>query len=180
MKQTKIGSLTVILLFSAWILRGQGWVKNYHTGLNMYASVASRDNGFVSVGSFSTSRFDTLLPLSVIKADSNGNIIWKKDFNDINARGIYYSDYPNVFQIIQGNDNGYIIGVCPENSQSTRLFKLDEAGNIVWSRQYVVWNNQKNKQLIGNKTRTNYCLHSNYQMLRIANNGDLNRVQNRR
>src|SRR6478735_7462659 len=76
----------------------------------------------------------------IVKLDANGNIEWDKTI------GGDYTD--ELFDIIQTNDDGYLVGgysgspISGEKTQSSRglddywIVKLDNAGNIQWDKTY--------------------------------------------
>ena len=182
MKLTKILGLVAFMLFSGVLLRGQGWIKEYQspTGkLVSTGSVASKNNGFASVGYVFTSN-TTLPALAIIKADSNGTLIWQKFFNDIL---IQYSSLKagsgvDSLNIIQSNDDGYIISISHQSPLNSIILKIDELGNQVWLKQFIIGNAGQPVQIIANKEKTNYCLYDGRKLLRVNNSGTLIREDN--
>jgi uncharacterized repeat protein (TIGR01451 family) len=172
MKQSKILWLIIFLLFNDSILWGQGWIKEYQgSSGQLFAknSVASRNNGFLSVG-FSINGSSTApVPLSIIKADSSGMLVWRKEFDTIRVNGDFSIE---TFQIIKGNDNGYIV-VITNRFSNTRILKIDEFGSQIWYKEFNFENNNGlATKFIANKAKTNYCLYASHKLLRIGNNGD--------
>jgi len=103
----------------------QNWQKNY--GSNTYFSdiIEGSNGNFVIIA-----RTDD--KLEVLKADKNGQLIWRKSFSDVgfNSSSRY---------LIAKADGGYLI--CGYKSISGRgfdgvVFKIDENGNKLWEKTY--------------------------------------------
>jgi hypothetical protein len=105
------------------------WSRNYDLGYGL--SVAARniyltpDEGFFVIGSCSSPSG----PFAM-KLDKDGNAQWAKVY----SRNVQYST-PQVFQsaIIDGQGNYYILD---DYSPRGCLNKLDNSGNLLWTRQY--------------------------------------------
>ena len=73
MKQTKIGWLMAFLLFSGFLLRGQGWRRFYDndsTSTTMFDAIPSKTGGYLlNVGTANGQ------PYGVIKTDFEGRVI---------------------------------------------------------------------------------------------------------
>ncbi len=73
----------------------------------------------------------------IYKVDSNGNLIWQRNYN-LN----YYIGWYNY--IIESHDNNYIaVGfrTKAENDTSKGLItKIDTSGNLIWEKEYVLYN----------------------------------------
>ena len=63
----------------------------------------------------------------LIKTDSEGEIIWQKNYSEPGLCDIAYSIYPT-------NDGGYILGGTSANLWKLLIFKIDQAGNIEWRK----------------------------------------------
>jgi hypothetical protein len=87
------------------------------------------DGGYVLVGS--TYSFGIGGDILLIKTDANGNIQWSKIYGG--------SDYDWPYSLDRIADGGYILA-GPTHSFSTSadifLIKMDENGNVVWSKTY--------------------------------------------
>ena len=182
MKLTKILGLVAFMLFSGVLLRGQGWIKEYQspTGkLISTSSVASRNNGFVSVCRVFTSN-TAPYTLAIIKADSNGTLVWQNFFNDILTQfnGLKTGSGIDSLNIIQSNDDGYIISISHDPPLNSIILKIDELGNQVWLKQFSIGNAGQPVQIIANKAKNNYCLYDGLKLMRINNSGTLIREDN--
>lgn len=113
------------------------WVKKYfHTATNIAWDLThTQDGGFIMVGGgCSGENF-------AIRCDTEGNIIWQKQFRDTSTFG------GSAFNIsYAGNDNYYIAGMnlSINNDFNNILFKINGAGNLLWFRKIIMdgpdWN----------------------------------------
>ncbi len=62
----------------------------------------------------------------IFKIDSEGNIVWKKSFPDLD----YY-----LCSIIKVDNDNYLIS--GNNSKNSIIIKIDSSGNIIWSKKIV-------------------------------------------
>jgi hypothetical protein len=117
------------------------WNKSY--GGNNYESPVSAlqtpDGGFLSLGwtrSFGAGQRDWYL----VKADSLGNQEWQKTYGTSANEGGW-----GVTALIDGN---YILTGGKANSSSTQSYgvlkKVNQAGDLLWSKDYVFENNYSN------------------------------------
>jgi hypothetical protein len=127
MRQSKLLSLVIFLLFSSVILRGQGWMRTYQTPINSYPFyfnkvVETPDKGFIIAASQGG--------LHLVKTDENGKLIWQKR---------HYSESNfNVYDLIFYGKNRFIVtGNIIDTLTNTRntgvILCFDEKGEIVWS-----------------------------------------------
>lgn len=98
-----------------------------------YSIHETSDGGFVVVGvtnSFSSTNINDI-NIWVFKINSQGDIIWQKEYGVPNA-----TDY--AFSSIQTPDGGYIIiGFTTASGMGDLLLmKIDSEGNIVWQKVY--------------------------------------------
>ena len=99
-----------------------------------YTIIQSSDNGYVLAGwtnSFGNGNEDVY----IVKLKSDGSLEWQ--------RVIGTSDKDNGIYVIQSQDGGYIIvGYSRVSSPSLRdnayIIKLDNSGNLVWSKTFVL------------------------------------------
>ena len=91
MKQTKILGLTMILLFGALVLRGQGWDKIYPS--NLYATAQTNANALAEAKNGDFIAAEALLTgLNLMRVDKDGNFLWQKKYTfPIYAHGIKVS-----------------------------------------------------------------------------------------
>jgi prepilin-type N-terminal cleavage/methylation domain-containing protein len=87
-------------------------------GSELRSSVQARDGGYIAVGNDSLGGY-------MVKFDSAGNVSSEKRTD---ADGI-----DMTFDIIRGNDNGYIVAARDMASSKAVMVKIDEALNIVWT-----------------------------------------------
>jgi hypothetical protein len=96
------------------------WSKNFMYG-NMTYTISSmaqtRDGGYILTGCVPSGYIPRLD--WTVKTDSEGNIVWTKT---IDSWGSLATEVMEV-------DDGYVLGI------NTSLYKLDEKGAVVWSRQ---------------------------------------------
>ncbi|PZE21708.1 Ig-like domain-containing protein [Paenibacillus xerothermodurans] len=92
-----------------WTSTLKGNVIKYMTQIRQ-----TRDGGFIFIG------YD-----SVVKLDQSGQVAWRKASDD----------FYNLESVEQTADGGYVLG--SGNSNGLHLWKLDEMGNITWTRSYL-------------------------------------------
>lgn len=102
--------------------------------------IETKTHHFVACG-LSSSPFNNFNSAYVVKIDSLGNLIWKKQY-DFSIGG------SDVFkQIIELADSTYILGGISSNTvtnlDESFLTKLDTGGNIVWHKKYAYPNSNE-------------------------------------
>ena len=124
------------------------WRKHYEYGDQIHKIIRTSDGNFVACGQYGG--WQGL----IFKTDSNGNLIWLKDYN-LN----YWSGWYNY--IIESNDNKYIaVGFRRYTGEDTvrgLITKLDTAGNIIWEKEYILYNFTTNFISV-DKTNNGYLL----------------------
>jgi hypothetical protein len=137
------------LLSDVWLLKLDEngnilWKKSYggNSGESMYAIIQTLDNGFLMVGSTSSTNGDVtenrgLSDCWVIKIDSIGNIQWQKTIGG--------SGDESLLSVFQTQNGDYIMGGYSnsndkdffENSGKYDMWvlKLDLLGKIVWKKR---------------------------------------------
>ncbi|MFN0188257.1 MAG: T9SS type A sorting domain-containing protein [Bacteroidia bacterium] len=95
------------------------------------------DNGFIFlfIGAYTSNLNDVCL----MKIDSVGNKIWAKHYGSI------YNDFGK--DIVQTNDGdfivtGFTINAGPNGPDDPFLLKVNEAGDLVWSKRYGLTKNE--------------------------------------
>jgi hypothetical protein len=137
------------LLSDVWLLKLDEngnilWKKNYggNSGESMDAITPTLDNGFIMVGSTSSTNGDVTENKGgsdcwVIKIDSVGTIQWQKTFGGSKSESLL-----SVFQTQNGD---YIMGGCSNSNdkdfaENSGLYdmwvlKLNSSGSIVWKKR---------------------------------------------
>ena len=90
------------------------------------------DGGYIITGKVNAVNWPPAGDIYVIKTDVNGDTLWTKIFSG-------YADAYS-YSIHQTNDDGYIlVGNVKPYGMNYRIFlvKLNEFGNIIWSKSYV-------------------------------------------
>jgi len=120
------------------------WEKTYGgDGSDQARTVAMTNDGFIVAGYSSSTNGDLNENKGgsdawVIKIDGDGNLLWEKNFGGSNAE---------FFNDVKVTDNGNLICVGGTESNDGNLsinkgevdswiLKLDESGNILWSKTY--------------------------------------------
>ena len=140
MKQTKIGWLMAFLLFSGFLLRGQGFDKTYTSpsGDTTFAfnAVETLDSGFVFAGGSAFSRGNVLSGFHpfITKTDKKGNVVWT--YNPID---VTISDTIKVIRLL---NNSFIVLTTDVSRlllglPSVLVINLNENG-VELSRKYYV------------------------------------------
>lgn len=106
------------------------WVKGYCSGAlgNIQINILNTsDGGYLLTGN----EEQTTGGMYLVKTDSNGDTLWTKAYAGY--------DWTWIVSIQQTMDDGYIIlgnrGGCL-GPKETELIKLDELGNLMWSKVY--------------------------------------------
>jgi hypothetical protein len=108
------------------------WSKQYYSGAgteNYIVSVKpTLDGGYILCGYTKTLNYSILL----IKTDSAGDTVWTRTYRGPN------DDYG--YSVIQLSDGSYVVAgrqyTADANQYDVSLMKLDNTGNILWSRCY--------------------------------------------
>ena len=103
-----------------------GWIEWYKTFDTSCISMIEQtmDGGFITIGSG-----------TVMKLDSNGEVIWRKEV-------LVDNDFGSFRCIRQTSDTGYVVissavSANPEyHNFQTRLCKLDASGTVEWEKSY--------------------------------------------
>lgn len=152
MKKGKNLLLTLIVLFSLTSINkvtaqsvDVNWSHTYG-GSSFDHAMSSKntsDGGFITVGVTESNDKDVSNPIGgediwVIKTNSEGILEWENTYGG--------SDYDRGFDIVQTDDNGFIIagstwsddGDILENKGGSDLLviKIDENGNVEWTKTY--------------------------------------------
>lgn len=117
----------------------QGQIAGYYGNRGHVDDLATclentEDGGFIICGYTDEDVFRG--PISIIRIDAQGNIVWKKEL--VNNGG-----YP--YNIIRTNDNSYIIAGGAYAHEGIWLFKIDGTGQVLWQKAYGSQNGQYNK-----------------------------------
>ena len=134
--KTTLDSLTTELKLEVFKLDENGgivWKKYYGDLPFIYVSYIEKtiDGNYIILGNegpdFASRDFD----LFILKIDGEGNVLWKKTLEN--------PLYDHGQKIKQTRDNGFIIlSWHSDNREVTtiRLVKVDETGNLVWSKSF--------------------------------------------
>ncbi|MCK5052330.1 MAG: T9SS type A sorting domain-containing protein [Candidatus Cloacimonetes bacterium] len=150
-------SSTDMLLYKMDASGNVQWYKTYgETGKSWgYCAKETSDNGFISVG-YSNDYGAGQNDIIVVKTDSEGELEWSK------AYGGTGSDYGMAVVenelgefVITGFSNSF------SNSNDVILFKIDNLGNVIWSKSYGGNSSDGGEVIIGTmsveQTNTGYA-----------------------
>jgi hypothetical protein len=108
------------------------WTKKYSDTGNTHSMIKTY-NGYYILGG-SKNMGANQIQMQLIKADSAGNIIWQKYYGGLGDT----SDY--AYDLKETADHGFIIlgnrTIDLLNTMQIQMYKVDSAGNLVWSRVY--------------------------------------------
>ncbi len=133
------GKTSETINYDFWVLKLDAtghvvWSKTYGDSNNQDAAAAiavSGDGGYVIVG---YTRFADLNldKARVLKVDASGNEIWSKAFGG--------NGHDHASAIVATTDGNYIVAGFSTSAgpgvQNAWIFKLDEAGNVLWQQAY--------------------------------------------
>ena len=135
-----------------WKKNFGGWYTDYFNKV-----ITTDDGGFVAVGYSSISIMGNAdwsglfgcngLNATIVKYDSNGNLLWRKAFGG-NVTGGLSSDYFNSivststgdliavgYSNAQSFNNGTWTGISSKGQQDATVIKFDSNGNIIWKKR---------------------------------------------
>ena len=107
------------------------WEKNFG-GTDSdygYSVVETADGGFVVVGI--TSSFGSRVQMYLLKTDSNGNLLWEKNFGGTS------DDYG--YSVVETEDSGLVVTgetYSLGNYSQLYLLKTDSNGNLLWEENF--------------------------------------------
>ncbi|MBK7854216.1 MAG: T9SS type A sorting domain-containing protein [Bacteroidetes bacterium] len=125
--------LIIIFLFSFRILNAQTFVKSVGTTTDDLVSsiLQTNDNSYLLTGA-TKNVVAGFIDAVVMKMDSAGNILWTKAY----GRG----DFDQLTSAVQTYDGNFVCaGSVTDSSVYGRdvlVMKIDNAGNILWSKRY--------------------------------------------
>jgi hypothetical protein len=130
--------------------------------------IQTDDNGYL-VTVLVDDNYDTIEQINrVVKLDPYGSIINTSD----SPSGIQYCN-----DIIEANDNGYILAVPYFHFQPEtlilHLFKISTAGDVVWTKEHNMEPNVSLEVRIMELPDTGYFFMDRYSFLKLNNSGDL-------
>ncbi len=120
-------------LLSKWDINGNlQWSMGYgNTGSRAYRAYQLRDNGYIISGRARQGSTDRPY---VLRTDSNGNLIWYREFVLISTNNDAYT-----LDMTLSSDSGYVIsGYGPFGKGF--LLKIDKAGTFLWAKRYSIPN----------------------------------------
>jgi len=105
----------------------QVWKKRYGFQALAYKIMRTFDGNYVICGQYNG------WYAMIYKIDSNGNLIWMKNFTN------FYEGWYRY--IIESNDRNYVcVGFKIHSSNGNNyglITKLDTAGNVIWEKEYI-------------------------------------------
>ncbi|MEI6884130.1 MAG: hypothetical protein WCO02_06560 [Bacteroidota bacterium] len=98
-----------------------------------YSLRQTTDNGFIITGGSSSGAAPPYYRALVIKLDADGNLVWGRMFHSGNMGNYAYA-------AAEAPDGGFVVTGCIGGSGATWvsnlvLFKLDQNGNLLWSKK---------------------------------------------
>lgn len=135
------------LIFFAGISYGQTYFQKvyYNSPYEQEGQdvVATPDGGYLIAGYTTNSTFNDC-DVYIIKTDGNGNLLWTKTYGGAKP------DFP--YHLIPTNDGNYfLIGYSQSyggGDYDILLLKIDQSGNLVWSKTYGGNGNDQGKDII--------------------------------
>ena len=114
---------------------GLQWERTFDGGIDDrgYSVQQTTDGGYIITG-YTWSSGSVGDDVYLVKTDSNGDLIWQKNFN-----GPFDSSYECGYSVQQTFDGGYIITGYTEYSINNRcifLLKTNSYGNLLWDRTF--------------------------------------------
>ena len=152
MKQTKIVGLTMILLFGALVLRGQGWVKTYpyEIGRNIQTdatNLAEAPNGDFIAGAVLSDG------LSLMRTNKDGAFIWQRKYT--------FPFTPNSLDVVCLQDGSifmYSNGPFAAPQYNNFLLKVNARGDSLSLKKNANW--YQNARLIPISDNSSTCRES--------------------
>ena len=151
----------------------EAWIKENETTFNNtfgisngesnetgYCIQQTNDGGYIVTGEefYYDSGVNIRSNLSLVKFDSNGNLMWNKTFESYNDNG---NDRDAGAYVNQTTDGGYIItGQCSYTGAGTGdiwLIKTDSQGNHEWNKTYG-WNYGDDGRCVKQTTNGGYII----------------------
>ena len=127
-RETENGGFIIVgsMLVKTQSQGSEDWINEEVSGNAVQTTI---DGGYIISGTLSDD-------ISLIKTDSNGNIVWSKTYDGKN--------FDEGRSVVQTSDNGFIITGCTDcNSYSdVILIKTDSAGDTLWTRTYGGYDNE--------------------------------------
>ena len=121
-RETENGGFIIVgsMLVKTQSQGSEDWINEEVSGNAVQTTI---DGGYIISGTLSDD-------ISLIKTDSNGNIVWSKTYDGKN--------FDEGRSVVQTSDNGFIITGCTDcNSYSdVILIKTDSAGDTLWTRTF--------------------------------------------
>ncbi len=111
-----------------------GWELYYGGSAEDYgeAVVQTRDHGFLIAGYSESFGDDNDLDVYLIRTDVDGEVVWMKVVDE--------GWVEHAFDLVAAPDGGYIvvgdIAATPGQSPDMYMLKVDDRGNVLWSRQF--------------------------------------------
>lgn len=102
------------------------WAKSYHGDFNFQEAIATSDSAFLLAGRGPNADLQHNTA-HLIKLNTNGDTIWTKNFDLGN------SQYCDRVSICETFDSNYVMALS-ENTARFGIVKLDQNGNILWSK----------------------------------------------
>jgi len=106
------------------------WSKTIYNNPMFTNSLVIRqttDKGYAIVGGTFLGQAGSL---QVIKTDSLGNMLWDKVYSQPSTDDLFLGSF------IQTNDGGYMMSTDVETQNYTAILKLDNQGNIKWTKMF--------------------------------------------
>lgn len=121
------------------------WKKNFGgTDLDIFYGVAIATDGYIAVGTSSSTDTD-LTGLNkggqdsiIVKYDTSGNILWKKDFGGANDDVFYGVDIDTDSYAVVGTSFSTNVDLTGLNDgyEDGIIVKYDTSGNIIWKKNF--------------------------------------------
>jgi len=104
------------------------WEKNFggSSGDYGYGVIETADGGLVVTGY--TDSFGNNSQLYLLKTDSNGNLLWEKNFGG--------SNYDYGRSVVETADGGLVVTGYTNSGNQVYLLKTDSTGNLVWEKNF--------------------------------------------
>lgn len=103
--------------------------SKYYDWDTVSSIIQARDGGYLLLGQVDVSDGgQQTFNLSLIKTDNSGNYLWNQSYDN---------ETTYVRQIVKGNDNGYVITRNIADTFTTKLIKINETGDKLWSTEIM-------------------------------------------